>query len=87
MGKYTVTISKSAAKELSKLPKEVNNRIIPVIVSLEENPRPLGATKLKGSSGNWRVRVGDYRVVYSIDDSVLIVDIRKVGHRKDIYEL
>ena len=86
MTQYEVVVSKSAAKELSRLPKGVNNRIIQAILQLSENPRPQGSKKLKGSSENWRIRIGDFRVVYAIDDKVLIVDIRKVGHRKDIYD-
>ncbi len=86
MSHYEITVSKSAVKELSKLPAHVNNRIIKIVLSLSEDPRPQGSKKLKGGSDNWRIRIGDYRVVYAIDDEVLIVDVRKVGHRKDIYD-
>lgn len=86
MKQYKVVVSKSAAKELSKLPKTANNKIIKSILDLADNPRPSGALKLKGQSENWRIRIGNYRVVYSIDDDIHIVDVRKVGHRKDIYE-
>ena len=86
MGRYKVTLSKSAAKELSKLFPPVTNKIIKVISDLSDNPRPSGSKKLKGGFNNWRIRTGDYRVVYSIDDEILIVDIRKIGHRKDIYD-
>ncbi len=63
----------------------VNNKILRAILNLKNNPRPIGSKKLKGNSENWRIRVGNYRIVYSIDDKISIVDIRKVGHRKDIY--
>ena len=86
MSRYKVIVSKSAGKELSKLPLEINNRIIPAIRKLSDNPRPKGSKKLKGSKSTWRIRIGDYRVIYVIDDVVLVVDIRKVGHRKDIYD-
>ena len=86
MSQYKVVVSKSASKELSKLPVVANNRIIKAVLSLSDNPRPQGSKKLKGSSENWRIRIGNYRVVYAIDDDILIVDIRKVGHRKDIYD-
>ncbi|MES1217243.1 MAG: type II toxin-antitoxin system RelE/ParE family toxin, partial [Bacteroidota bacterium] len=57
------------------------------ISSLAQNPRPLGVKKLKGSTEDlYRIRSGDYRVIYSVDDEIRIVDIRKVGHRKDIYK-
>jgi mRNA interferase RelE/StbE len=86
MSQYNVVVSKSAAKELYKLPATVNNRIIKAILKLSDDPRPQGSKKLQGRSENWRIRIGDYRVIYAIDDEVLIVDVRKVGHRKDIYD-
>ena len=86
MKQYEITVSKSAAKELSKLPKQVNNKLIKAILALSGDPRPDGAKKLRGGSENWRIRVGDYRVVYAVDDKVLVVDVRKVGHRKEIYD-
>ncbi len=86
MKKYEITVSKSALKELQKLPKEANNKIIPSISKLANNPRPTGSKKLKGSNSNWRIRVGNYRIIYAIDDEILIVDIRKIGHRRDIYD-
>lgn len=85
MGQYKVVVSKSAAKELSKLPSTINNRIVKAVLNLSDDPRPQGSKKLKGGSENWRIRIGDYRVIYAIDDEILIVDVRKVGHRKDMY--
>lgn len=86
MALYKVVVSKSATKEMAKLPAVVNNQIIPAILDLSKNPRPIGSTKLKGNTGNWRIRIGDYRVLYNIEDKLLIIDIRKVGHRKDVYK-
>ncbi|MFN3800622.1 type II toxin-antitoxin system RelE family toxin [Belliella pelovolcani] len=86
MNQYEIVVSKSASKELLKLPKKVNNKIINAILLLADNPRPSGAKKLPGLSENWRIRIGDYRVIYAISEEISIVDIRKVGHRKDIYE-
>jgi mRNA interferase RelE/StbE len=83
---YTVVLSKTAEKELYKLPAKIIERIIPVLKSLETNPRPVSCKKLKGHADLWRIRVGDYRIVYAIDDVILLVDVRKIGHRKDIYE-
>jgi mRNA interferase RelE/StbE len=83
---YRVVVSRSANKELQELPTQVVNRIVPQIMKLGENPRPPGCKKLKGEKESWRIRVGDYRVVYSIEDEVRVVDVRKIGHRKDIYE-
>jgi mRNA interferase RelE/StbE len=86
MSLYEITVSKSASRELFKLPSKTNSKIVKVILTLAAEPRPQGSKKLKGGSNNWRIRIGDYRVIYNIDDEVLIVDIRKVGHRKDIYD-
>lgn len=84
---YKIQFSRSAEKEIAALPNAVLKRVANAIDKLESNPRPTGCKKLKGSSQNlWRIRIGDYRVVYSIEDVLLIVDIRKVGHRRDIYD-
>ena len=84
---YKVVISRSAEKDLVKLPKKVLLPISNAIDALEEDPRPPGCKKLKGTTESlWRIRVGDYRIIYAIADEVRIVDVRKVGHRKDIYE-
>lgn len=83
---YSVVISKSALKELDRLPGPIIKKIAKAISGLEFNPRPAGVKKLKGSNENlFRLRSGDYRVVYAIDDEIRVIDIRKVGHRKDIY--
>lgn len=86
MRKYTVVFSKRAEKDIQKLPTNAIEKIIPAIVSLENNPRPHGCKKLRGYSDLWRIRIGDYRVIYSIDDVIVLVDVREVGNRKDIYQ-
>lgn len=84
---YKIQISQSALKELKQLQKPAVKKIGQLIESLAENPRPSGVKKLKGISEDlYRVRSGDYRVVYAIEDTVRIVDVRKIGHRKDIYK-
>lgn len=84
---YRIQLSRTAEKELSVLPSNIIKKIVKAIDHLEINPRPAGCKKLKGTSeALWRIRVGDYRIVYSIEDVLLIVDIRKIGHRKDIYD-
>jgi mRNA interferase RelE/StbE len=83
---YEVVLSKTAEKNLSKLPAKIIAIIIPVLELLINNPRPLGCKKLKGFSNLWRVRVGNYRVIYSIEDKILLVDIREIRHRKDVYK-
>ena len=86
MAKYKITIKKSAAKELEDIPKQKLRKIIKRIQSLAQNPRPHGSQKLSTQS-RFRIRQGDYRIVYSVDDNDLIVDIVKIGHRREIYRL
>jgi len=87
MKTYNVIISQVATKELRHFPKDVITVLYHKMLSLSENPRPAGCKKLTGSSeAIWRVRVGDYRITYSIDDDIYIVDIRHVGHRRDVYK-
>ncbi len=84
---YKITIKKTAAKELDELPNKIAVLITKAIFQLSENPRPEGCKKLKGNKLDfWRIRIGNYRVIYSIDDGIEIIDIQKVGHRKDIYD-
>ncbi len=84
MAKYRITIKKTAAKELEALPKKDLPRIIKRIQTLAQNPRPDGSQKLSGKE-QYRVRQGDYRIVYSIEDKDRIIDIFKIGHRREIY--
>lgn len=84
---YKIKISQSALKELHGLQKQTVKKIENVISALANNPRPSGVKKLKEKNENlYRVRSGDYRVVYAIEEEISIVDIRKIGHRKDIYK-
>lgn len=85
MKSYKVVVSKSAEKELSKLPTQAIAKILPVLQSLEKDPRPIGCKKLKGFKNLWRLRVGNYRIIYAIEDQILLVDVREIGDRKDIY--
>jgi mRNA interferase RelE/StbE len=86
MKHYEVVFSRRAEKDIEKLPARIVEKIIPVIIALEQNPRPTGCKKLKGYTDLWRIRVGNYRIIYSIEDKILLVDIREVGDRKNIYE-
>ena len=84
---FKIVFKRSAEKELSKLPTTVIRRIVPVIDDLANNPRPIGSKKLEAQKDElWRVRVGDYRIVYLIEDVLQILEVQKVGHRKDIYK-
>ena len=84
MAKYRITIKNSAAKELEAIPKKDLQRIIKRIQSLTENPRPKGSKKFSGQE-QYRIRQGDYRIVYSIEDKNSLIDIFKIGHRREIY--
>lgn len=82
---YRVEISPAAARQLRKLDVSARHRIDGVIALLAENPRPPSARRLVGGEGEWRVRTGDFRVIYDIDDGVLVILIIAVGHRREIY--
>ncbi len=84
MGKYSVELKKSVLKDFAAIPKKDLQRIIAALQALRDNPRPPQAKKLSGLE-HYRVRQGDYRILYTIDDDVLVVVVFAVGHRKDIY--
>lgn len=84
-GRYRIEIEAAAARQLARLPKVAQARIKAKVAALADDPRPRGATKLVGTADSWRIRVGDYRVVYVIRDDVLVVIVVKIGHRKDVY--
>ena len=82
--KYTLEITSSAQRQFKKLPKIFQDQITPKILSLELYPRPSGVKKLR-SFDYYRIRIGDYRVVYSVDDKYHIVKVLDLGHRKNVY--
>ncbi|MEV7606021.1 type II toxin-antitoxin system RelE/ParE family toxin [Paenarthrobacter sp. NPDC089322] len=82
---YAVQLAPAALRQVRKLPPEARRRIQAAIEILAESPRPPGAKKLVGSDNDWRVRTGDYRIIYEIRDSELIVLVVAIGHRRDIY--
>jgi mRNA interferase RelE/StbE len=82
---YKIEWKQSAKKELKKLKKAVIPRIIKAVESLSINPHPTGSRKLQGSEHLYRVRLGDYRIVYSVENKILLIEIIRIGHRKDIY--
>jgi mRNA interferase RelE/StbE len=83
---YSVVIKSSGQKELDALDDAVFSRIDRRILALAENPRPAGCKKLKGHKDQWRIRIGDWRVVYFIDDSARRVSITRVAHRREVYD-
>lgn len=85
MARYEVLIKPSARKELEAVDlKKDRQRIVAAILALADDPRPSGCRKLSGRA-KYRIRCGDYRVVYSVEDVILVVTIAKVGHRSDVY--
>jgi mRNA interferase RelE/StbE len=81
---YHINILRRAQKSLSKLPQDEYERIKETIQSLATTPRPNGSRKLTGREG-WRLRVGDYRVIYEIDDPQKTITVLSIGHRREIY--
>ena len=82
---YSIGILRRAQKELAQLPKQEYERVKLAIESLSQDPRPQGCKKLAGREG-WRIRVGDYRVIYEIDDTQQALTILHIGHRRDVYK-
>jgi mRNA interferase RelE/StbE len=83
---YSVEVKPSARKELEALPDNVLARVLRKIDSLRSTPRPAGCKKLKGYKDQWRVRVGDWRVVYIIDEAAKLISITRIAHRREVYE-
>lgn len=82
---HAISITKQAAKDLEVLPKQTQSKIATAIDGLANEPRPPGCKKLRGATNAYRIRVGDYRLIYTVEDDRLTVAVLKIGHRKDIY--
>jgi mRNA interferase RelE/StbE len=82
---YEVLFQPSAARQIRKLPADVRRRVVLAAEALGVDPRPMGCQRLKGSESIWRIRVGDYRILYEIRDQVLTVLVVRVGHRREVY--
>ena len=85
MNVYRIDFRPGARREFNKLAPKVKSRLQPHIDGLAENPRPPGCKKLHGGENLWRIRGGDYRIIYEIHDDVLVVVVVKVGNRRDVY--
>ena len=83
---YQIEFKTRAKKELARVPKEFAQKIIVEIASLAQNPRPNGCKKLVGAEYTYRIRVGDYRVIYTLFEQQLIIEVIKIGHRKEVYK-
>jgi len=82
---YRILLERSAERDLGRLSYEVHDRIIKAIQGLANNPRPPGCRRLVGSKNDWRIRVGDYWVIYEIADEIRIVRVNRVRHRREVY--
>jgi mRNA interferase RelE/StbE len=84
-GVYQVLLERSAERDLRRLSADVHDRVIEAIRALADDPRPPGCRKLAGTKNDWRIRTGDYRILYDIADTVRIVRVNRVRHRRDVY--
>lgn len=82
---YTVLLRPAAERDLKKLPLGVRSRIKEVLLGLEQNPRPPGMTKLTDSSNLWRIRSGDYRILFEVDDMTRTILVLRIAHRREAY--
>ncbi len=85
MARYRIEISRTAEKQLKKLCREDQRRVVEAMVSLGKDPYPKGSRKLTGHDDVFRIRVGEFRILYSVSGKKLIIIILKIGHRKDVY--
>ncbi|HKC63738.1 MAG TPA: type II toxin-antitoxin system RelE/ParE family toxin [Pyrinomonadaceae bacterium] len=86
MASYKIEWKRSAVRELRDFPRDVVKRILNAVEQLSENPFPAGVRKLVGSEHTYRVREGNYRIIYTVTPSSLVVEVIRVGHRKDVYD-
>ena len=82
---YEILLERRAERDLRQLSAEMFQRVVAAIQTLANDPRPSGCKKLTGSKNDWRIRVGDYRVLYEIGDRVKVVRVMRVRHRRDVY--
>ena len=84
---YEIYLERTAEKDLKKLDKTLFNRIVIRIKELSKKPRPRGCRKIAGSDNDWRIRVGDYRIIYEIDESAKSIKVMRVKHRGGVYRI
>jgi mRNA interferase RelE/StbE len=82
---YEVLLERSAERDIRRLTAQVFQRIIPHIKALAEDPKPPGCRKIAGSKNDWRIRIGEYRVIYEIDEHAEAVKVMRIRHRKEAY--
>lgn len=86
MAKYSVALTTSATRELNNLSARLIARVVARLEGLVSNPRPPGSKKLWGGDNEWRIRIGDYRVVYGIDETRKEIEVTRIAHRREVYE-
>jgi mRNA interferase RelE/StbE len=82
---YRVSITSRSERDLRKLDRAIKNRIVKALLSLESNPRPTGCLKVQSEEGVWRIRVGDWRIGYTVNDVAEEVVVVRIGHRSEFY--
>ena len=85
MALYNIEWKRSATNELKQLPKNAIHKALSIVKELTSNPHPNASKKLSGADNTYRIRFGDYRIVYNVMDQVLIIEVIRIGHRKDVY--
>ena len=85
MAEYSIVFARSARKELENLEHSVALRVLKRVEGLSINPRPTGVVKLEGATDLWRLRIGDWRVIYRVDDRARLIDITGIRHRREAY--
>ena len=83
---YRVELTSAAARQVRKLPRPARDRILSAVAELSVEPRPHGSRKLVGEQTAWRIRIGDYRVIYDVHDDVLTVTVVRAAHRREVYD-
>ena len=83
---YRVKLTATAQKQRKQMPPQIRARIDAALVGLKTDPRPTGVVKLSGSKNDWRIRVGDYRILYEIDDNEEVITVWRIAHRREAYQ-
>ena len=82
---YEIEFTAAAARQVRKLPRPARDRVLDAIEDLADDPHPFGSRKLVDGQSAWRIRIGDYRVIYEIDDGELLVTVIRAAHRREVY--
>jgi len=82
---HEVLLERTAERDLKGLSRVVYDRIVPHLKALSQNPRPTGCKKIAGSRSDWRIRIGDHRVIYEINDRAKVVKVMRIRHRREVY--